>query len=199
MTRYGSGNHYLGHPDLIPVWEELNRHNAVVFVHPTHPVDTNLVNASLPQPMADYPHETARAAIDLITMDTLRKHAKDCKIILSHGGGTLPMLVGRLVGLQPSSGFGSKSPEQIREEVGWFYFDTALCSAPEQLLALQELATPGHILFGSDFPNAPVPAIRHFTDQLDRNKELDQANMAGISGRAGKVLFPRLAIPRPTE
>ncbi|KAM0718974.1 hypothetical protein Q7P37_006046 [Cladosporium fusiforme] len=192
MSRYGPDNHYLGHPDLIPVWEELRRHQAVVFVHPTHAVDKNLVNASLPQPMMDYPHETARAAIDLITSNMLREHAADCKIILSHGGGTLAMLVGRLAGLQPVSPFGNKSAEQIREEVGWFYFDTALCSAPEQLLALQSIAKPGHILFGSDFPNAPVSAIRHFTEQLDRNAELSEVNSDGINGGTGRVLFPRL-------
>lgn len=33
FTRYGNDNHYLGHPDLKPIWEELNRRQAVVFVH----------------------------------------------------------------------------------------------------------------------------------------------------------------------
>lgn len=192
MTRYGSGNHYLGHPDLIPIWDELNLHKAVVFVHPTHAVDTSLVNSSLPQPMLDYPHETARTAMDLITTDRLREHARDCKIILSHGGGTLPMLVGRLAGLQPATTFGNKSAEQIREEVAWFYFDTALCSAPEQLLALQEIAKAGHILFGSDFPNAPVSAIHHFTNQLDRTTYLSPMNSESINGGAARSLFPRL-------
>lgn len=47
-SRYGNDNHYLGHPDLRPLWEELEKHQAVVFVHPTHTVDTNLVNPHLP-------------------------------------------------------------------------------------------------------------------------------------------------------
>ena len=29
---------YLGHAELKPFWEELNAHNAVVFVHLTYPV-----------------------------------------------------------------------------------------------------------------------------------------------------------------
>lgn len=81
FTRYGDDNHYLGHPDFRPIWKELNRRKAVVFIHPTHAVDTNLVNRHLPSPMFDYPHETGRTAMDLILSDTLATVAKDCKIV----------------------------------------------------------------------------------------------------------------------
>ena len=47
-SRYGTDNHYLGHPDLLPLWQELEKHQAVVFIHPTHAVDTNLVAPHLP-------------------------------------------------------------------------------------------------------------------------------------------------------
>ncbi|KNG83317.1 2-amino-3-carboxymuconate-6-semialdehyde decarboxylase [Aspergillus nomiae NRRL 13137] len=74
FTRYGDANYYLGHPDIQPIWEELDRRAAVVFIHPTHAVDTNLINKMLPQPFIDYPHETTRTAVDLITTDT------DCRL-----------------------------------------------------------------------------------------------------------------------
>lgn len=48
FTRYGDANYYLGYPDIRPIWEELDRRASVVFVHPTHPVDTNLANKTLP-------------------------------------------------------------------------------------------------------------------------------------------------------
>jgi hypothetical protein len=112
MTRYGSYNHYLGHADFVPIWQELNARKAVVLVHPTHPVDVNLVNKCLPQPMMDYPHETARTAMDLILSDMFRLHAPDCRIILSHGGGTLPMVVSRVAGLALSTPFINKSADR---------------------------------------------------------------------------------------
>ncbi|KAI4753650.1 amidohydrolase family protein [Aureobasidium sp. EXF-3400] len=64
FTRYGKGNTYLGHPDVQPIWEELNRRACVVFIHPTHPVDTTPVNPRAPQPIINYPHETTRTARD---------------------------------------------------------------------------------------------------------------------------------------
>ena len=152
MTRYGKGNHHLRHPDFRKIWQELNRRKAVVFVHPTHSISTELVSKSLPQPMFDYPHETGRTAIDLITSNMFRDYASDCKIILSHAGGTLPMLVGRTAGLLASSPFGTKSDKEIMEEASWFYFDTALSSSPGQLAALQMLAKPDHFFFWQRFP-----------------------------------------------
>jgi 6-methylsalicylate decarboxylase len=193
MTRYGSANHYLGHPSFAPIWDELNSRSAVVFIHPTHPVDMHLVNASLPQPMFDYPHETGRSAADLIVSNTLRDHAANCRIILSHGGGTLPMLLGRLAGLLPPSGFGDKTEQEIREEAAMFYFDTALTTDRAQLAALTRVARPGHILFGSDFPNAPTQAIEHFAKGLDGNEELSEELKEGIRYRSALKLFQRLA------
>ncbi|KDN68280.1 putative amidohydrolase [Colletotrichum sublineola] len=192
MTRYGSDNHYLGHADFIPIWQELNARKAVVLVHPTHPVDVNLVNKCLPQPMMDYPHETARTAMDLILSDTFRSHARNCRIILSHGGGTLAMVVSRVAGLALLTPFINKSAEKIREEIGWFYYDTAMCSSPEQLAALQVIAKPGHILFGSDFPNCPPEAIKRFTEQLDASEVLASGYRNGLDNSSAKMLFPRL-------
>ena len=94
FTRYGHGNYYLGHEGFKSIWEEVNKRKAVVFVHPAHPVDTNLVHRTLPQPVLDYPHETTRTAMDMITSGTKCAHP-DCKVILSHGGGTVPFLLPR--------------------------------------------------------------------------------------------------------
>ncbi|KAF2171462.1 hypothetical protein M409DRAFT_18579 [Zasmidium cellare ATCC 36951] len=196
LSRYDPDLMYLGHKDFVPVWEELNRREAVVFVHPTHGTDTRLVNPSLPQPMWDYPHETGRTAIDLITSNTLRHHASSCKIILSHAGGTLPMLLGRAAGMQRFTDFGGahkKTREEIYEEAGWFYYDTALSSDPGQLAALQAVAGRDHILFGSDFPNCPEEAIVFFTQQLEGSAVLSEEHREGIDGGAGRKLFPRLA------
>ncbi|KAF1353021.1 amidohydrolase family protein [Lizonia empirigonia] len=168
FTRYGQGNNYLGHESFEPVWAELGRRRTVVFVHPTHPQDTTLINSLLPQPMFDYPHETGRTAMDLITSGRLRQHP-GCKVILSHAGGTLPYLIHRAATMFPFMPHGCKrTREEILDEAKEFYFDTALSSGGPTIKALAEFAKPGHLLFGSDFPNAPEGAILKFTALFDK-------------------------------
>jgi 6-methylsalicylate decarboxylase len=194
MTRYGDDNHYLGHADFTKIWDFLNTRKAVVFIHPTHAVDTNLVNKRLPQPAIDYPHETGRTAVDLISSNMLRDHASACKIILSHAGGTLPYLIDRYAGVMqhaPASFRADKSRDDILREATMFYYDTALSSSHMVLTLLTELLGPEakyHILFGSDFPNAPTPGIEYFTAQLEANTAIDLAQMR----EGGLKLFPRL-------
>lgn len=191
FTRYGSDNHYLGHSDFAPIWAELNRRSAVVFIHPTHPVDTNLVNPYLPQPMFDYPHETGRTAMDLIISNTLRS-SPQCKIILSHAGGTLPNLIYRAAEMLPlmPKAIG-KTTEEILDEARGFYFDTAISSHAGTLTALFLLAKPGHVLFGTDFPNAPTKGIEYFTKQLE-SYDMEPKQREEVYNEAALELFPRL-------
>ncbi|MCJ1267315.1 hypothetical protein MMC22_007200 [Lobaria immixta] len=191
-TRYGSDNHYLGHPDFAWLWEELNRRKAVVFVHPTQPVDTTLVNPDLPPPVFDLPHETGRAAIDLITSGRLRS-SPQCKIILSHAGGTFPGLIYRAAGMLP---YVPKNPvgmttEEIIHEAKEFYFDTSLASNPVSLKALFEFAKPRHVVFGTDFPAGFEQSIEYFTNQWE-SFEIDPEQRKDVNSAAALDLFPRL-------
>ena len=153
FTRYGPGNVYLGHRDVEPVWAELNRRRAVVFIHPTHPVDTNLVNPHLLQPMIDYPHETTRTAMDMILSRTLQKFP-NVTVILSHAGGTLPYIITRLsTPLRRTPDVAANwrvgtSFEDARETYRKFYYDVALSSAPQVLQTLLDTVPHDHILFG---------------------------------------------------
>ena len=193
FTRYGLDNYYLGHPACEPIWIELSRRKAVVLVHPTHPVDTNLIDPALPQPMFDYPHETGRAAINLVLSGILRRHP-GCKVILSHAGGTLPYLIYRVAEMLPHTPMSiGVSTEEIVEEAKGFYFDTALSANPVTLKALFAFAKPGHVLFGSDFPNAPSEAIEGFTRQLEQYVgELGEEGQKAVENKAALALFPRL-------
>ncbi|KAK8119086.1 uncharacterized protein PG998_003712 [Apiospora kogelbergensis] len=202
-TRYGSN--YLGHPDFQSIWDLLNSRGAVVFVHPTHPVDTSLVSPSLPQPMIDYPHETTRTAVDLIISGTMRRYP-DAKVILSHAGGTLPWLAMRPAMMLPylassatnlkDGGPAAKDRMVVSflEDARRFYFDTALSAGPLTLGLLKEFAQADHILFGSDYPYAPAPVIEQMDKLLDEygkngNESFAQSTNVG----AAMKLFPRLS------
>ncbi|KAJ5359811.1 hypothetical protein N7517_009002 [Penicillium concentricum] len=198
-TRY-SGTGYLGHAAFAPLWGELNRRKAVVFIHPTNTASDaqnkpEMVNAKLPQPIIDYPHETCRTAVDLITSGTISKNP-DVKIILSHGGGTLPILATRAANLLYDAGLTDITPEIFLEQARGFYLDLALSGNPgnlELLVGKNGFAKTGHVLYGSDFPYAPretinkyVGMMEDFIAQVGENEE--------ISRSAAVQLFPRFRI-----
>lgn len=195
FTSYGSPTPlYLGNPAFAPIWKALSALKAVVFIHPTHATGSTNISPFLPQPAFDYPHETGRTAIDLITSGRLREEASDCKIILSHGGGTLPVLIDRVAGLMPFAPPGMDSGLSKEEILGLarkFYYDTALSSSTmvlKGLVALLGEEGRGRVLFGSDFPNAPEGSISYFTRQLEESGEVDVREL-----RANALeLFPRL-------
>ncbi|KAJ5385296.1 hypothetical protein N7517_003207 [Penicillium concentricum] len=197
FTRYGSSNTYLGHPDVEPIWVELSRRGCVVFVHPTHAVDTKPVNPKLPQPSIDYPHETTRAAMDMIVNGTRLKYPS-CKVILSHAGGTIPYLISRVTtpmkrapDFAVSHRMGTthdKSMESFRS----FHFDLALSSSPQILDMLLKIVPHDHILYGSDFPYAPITAYPAFLEELE-SYEMSQELRDMINFKNAMKLFPRLA------
>ncbi|ETN41728.1 uncharacterized protein HMPREF1541_03664 [Cyphellophora europaea CBS 101466] len=180
MTRYGSDAHYLGHADFIPIWTELDRRHAVVFIHPTHPVDTTHVNPHLPGPMFDYPHETGRTAMDLLTSGRMPS-IRNCKVILSHAGGTLPYIFMRAAGMLPYTPFttGSSTAELLKE-ARRFYFDTAISCNEFTLGLLMRFAEEGHVLFGTDFPNAPREGIEFFEGEWGKFVGGDEALRRGV-------------------
>lgn len=151
-TRYGEANAYLGHPEIEPIWAELNRRRAVVFVHPTHPVDLNKVNPRMLQPLIDYPFETTRTAVDMITSGTRAKYP-NCTVILSHAGGALPYLISRVV--EPLK----RTPDAIAQSTlgttsmqAWkdfqsFHYDLALSASPQVLRMVLDVIPHDHILY----------------------------------------------------
>ncbi|KIV93261.1 hypothetical protein PV10_04487 [Exophiala mesophila] len=170
FTRYGDGNYYLGNPLFDPIWEELNARKAVVFIHPAAPVDHTLVNRFMLQPLIDYPQETTRTAIDLITVRN-RQRFPDTKVILSHAGGNLPWQFTRFAysrrGVDVSLIADNVTWNQAVSDLRSFYYDLALSSSPEKLDLLLDLIPHDHLLYGSDFPYAPIAGVTNFYQALD--------------------------------
>ena len=152
FTRYDRC--YLGHADIEPIWQELDKRKATVFVHPTYPFDTHMVSPRMPLPLIDFPHETTRAAVDMMTSGTLQKYP-NVKVILSHAGGSLPYLISRmLTPLKKTEELGitgfkaGVTHDQALSTFRSFYYDTALSSSPQVLRTLLDLVPHDHIVFG---------------------------------------------------
>jgi len=190
FTRYGTGDGYLGNEKYVPVWKELNARKAVVFVHPIDNKNAASFNDKLPNAGFDWPHETGRTAMDMILNRRLQQFP-DVKIILSHGGGTLPLLTARSTLItQPEFG-AAMSAEDIFDQAKRFYFDLALSGSAEVLPLVLGFAEKGHVLFGSDYPHATDVLSKRFTKFID-DYEMDEETRREVYHGAAERLFPRL-------
>jgi predicted TIM-barrel fold metal-dependent hydrolase len=179
-----TGGEYLGAPAHEPLFVELNHRRAVVFVHPS----------SLPGPAvpgvppfaADFLLDTTRAAYRLVQSGVMRRHP-ELRIILAHAGGFLPYASHRLMAALLAEG--GRAPGDLLADLRGFWFDTALSGSPAALPSLLAFAKPGHVLFGSDWPYAPAPAVSYFTGQLDAYAALDAAGHAAIDRGNAAGLF----------
>lgn len=146
--------------------------------------------SELPFPLFDWPHETGRTAIDLILHRRLQQF-RDVKIILSHAGGTLVALVARASCIEAPEFGAVMSAEDVHDQARSFYFDLALSGSPEVLPMILGFARPGHVLFGSDFPHAPLPFSNRCT-RLVEGLEMSEEMRKDVCSGAAEKLFPRL-------
>jgi len=185
---------YLGEAAFEPIWSELHRRHAVVFVHPGQPPLPTA--AGVPGPLVDYPFDTTRAAVQLVLNGIVDRYP-GARIILAHAGGFLPYASHRFAELARVFRPAAAKPAEILAAFQRFYFDTALSSGPAALPSLKAFAGSGHMVFGSDFPYAPAGIGASFTAKLDAGNGLTAEEHRAINHGNACTLFPRLA--RRTE
>jgi len=181
---------YLGDPLFDPVFDELNRRNAVVFVHPTHceaPMETNL---RAPPFVVEYVFDTTRAVVNLIFTGTL-KRCPDIRLIIAHGGGTVPFIAQRISMLE-----GHRHAEGVTDVIPTLhalYYELASTTAGYALRSLQELADPTHILWGSDLPFVYGERLQEEVDHWEGYDGFDATERLGVEQLNALQLFPRFA------
>jgi predicted TIM-barrel fold metal-dependent hydrolase len=177
---------YLGDPAYDPLFDELQRRRAVVFVHPSILPGLELL-PGIPPFIADFLLDTTRAAVNLARSGTLER-CGDVSIILSHAGGFVPYAAYRLAFAASGRGDARHGLALLRR----YWFDTALSSTPAALPSLLAFAPPGHITFGSDWPYAPDTAVAAMTAMYE-DHDLTSDVRTSIDHGAARKLFPRFA------
>jgi predicted TIM-barrel fold metal-dependent hydrolase len=183
---------YLGHERFAPIFDELNRRKAVVFVHPTDPAYQQVRMA----PVAEWPFDTARAAIDLMYSGTIAR-CPDVTIILAHAGGALPMVARRVeeMSVVYAAASAPTTMEQTIEQVANFYYDLAISAHDNAMGALRGVTGVEHVLFACDWPFAPDVAVQRNIagfESLDLTPDERYAIERGNAAR----LFPTLTTNR---
>jgi predicted TIM-barrel fold metal-dependent hydrolase len=185
------GDHYLGDARFDPLFAELNRRKAVVFVHPAIPVTSQALKLTLPAAMVEFVFDTTRAVANLIYSGSLERYS-DVSIILSHAGGTVPYVAWRLAQGALIPALKEKAPKGAIAYLKRLYYDTAMSATPYALNSLRALVAPSQIVFGSDYPFLPEAQIRESIAGLDGYRDFDGAARAAMERNNALALFPRL-------
>lgn len=176
---------WLGDSSFDPVYEELNRRSAVVFVHPARAsCCRNLPGQS---GIIEYDIDTARAIDSLLWNGTTAKFP-NLRFIFSHSGGAFPILAARIVDDYPKNR-ADKVPNGVDHEIKKLYFDTAHAGWTPALDSLKDIVSVSQILYGSDAP------IRNY--ELTDNGIVEYAGFSENDWKAinrgnAERLFPRL-------
>lgn len=185
---------YLGDERFDPIYAELDRRRAVVFIHPTSPTCFEHTSLGYPRPMIEFIFDTTRAITNLTVTGTLAKYP-NMRIIVPHAGAALPILADRIASLAAMLPLGGNKPgdidvlgtlQNLHYEVG------AGAPFPRHVSALLDLVDSTQLLFGTDFPFGPVAAMEKACEDLLNTKLLNTQEVQGILHHNALQLFPRL-------
>lgn len=187
-----AGGIYLGDARFDPIFDELNRRHAVIFIHPTSPPCWESIALGYPRPMLEFMFDSTRAVVNLILGGTMER-CPDLKVIVPHAGGTLPFLARRIAALTSMFLDSARAtPAGVTNYLRRFYYDLAGSTGDNALAPLLMLAERSRILYGSDYPFTPEQAVNAHLKEMAESAILKPGDMRAIGGDNALRLFPRL-------
>ncbi len=177
---------YPGDPRFEPVWTELDRRSAYVFLHPASPP----APAALPEHpvwLYEFPFDTTRALVNLIYSGTLER-AGGLRLQVGHLGGTAPFLAHRIASLaarEPERA--AAAPSGALEALSRCWYDTGLSNHATAVNATAAVVPLDRIVFGTDWPYAALPESGDPAPELESLGEqrplVDAANAGALVPR----------------
>jgi 6-methylsalicylate decarboxylase len=185
-----AGDKFLGDRDFEELMAELDKRNAVVFIHPNiHSTSENL-GLAMPGFLTEFLFDTTRAVTNLIYTGTVERYPR-IRWILAHAGGTVPFIAWRLALSNMDPEFLKAAPRGFIAYLKEFYYDTALSTSSFAMAPLLELVGPSRIVFGSDYPFCPALLVAKEVDDLRRLPLFDEKVREAVNDRNATELFPR--------
>jgi predicted TIM-barrel fold metal-dependent hydrolase len=181
------GDKWLGHESYKPVFDELNRRKAVVYIHPLVAACCANISVGAFPAVIEVPHDTTRTVTSLLLSGAFSRW-RDIRWLLSHAGGTVPMMAGRINAFYANSPKRPEfAPDGIEAELRKLYYDTANATFGPNMTALLKFAPVSQVTYGTDYPYFAM-------DQTNNLKQLglSEADMAAIFRGNAMKLVPRL-------
>jgi aminocarboxymuconate-semialdehyde decarboxylase len=169
-----------------PLYEAANDQAAVLYIHPTNPVNVEAMTEYWLMPLVGFLFDTTLAAANLVFSGVVERFPR-VRWALTHLGGAIPYLVERLDrGFHAFDDCRAHISKPPSEYLKHFYYDTVNFNPRAIELAIS-FAGVEHILAGSDYPHqiGSIPKMLESIRTL-RLSETDQA--AILAGNAAKLL-----------
>lgn len=168
----------LSQPELEPVFDALEESGLAAFMHPTRNTLSGELEADewIFNPLTVFPTDTTLQIGRLIFDGFFDRH--DFDLVLSHFGGALPTLVGRLDrGRDQFRSDNGVPPErEVIDYIQEFYYDTILFHPPAMRAAIETVGVD-RVLFGTDYPFGMEKAEQTLQD-------IDELGLSGAERRA---------------
>jgi len=170
-----------------PIYEAANDIGAVLYIHPAHPVNVDMMQEYWLMPLVGFLFDTTLAAASLVFAGVPERFPK-IRWALCHLGGAIPYLAERL-----DRGFHAfrdcraniqREPSTYLKE---FYYDTVNFNQGALKLAI-EFTGADHVLAGSDYPHqiGSIPsmlgAIAALPISDEEREQIRWKNAAGLLG-----------------
>jgi aminocarboxymuconate-semialdehyde decarboxylase len=135
-----------------PLYEAANDLDAVMYIHPNHPISVEAMTEYWLMPLVGFLFDTTLAAASL-TFAGVPERFPRIRWVLCHAGGAIPYLAERLDrGYRAFSECRANINRPPSEYLRQFYFDTVNFDTQSLQLAIS-FAGVDHILAGSDYPH----------------------------------------------
>jgi 6-methylsalicylate decarboxylase len=182
---------YLGDAVLEPVFDELERRQAVVFVHPNPSPDAAAHSLGLPDNVIDFPTDTNRVVAQMHYTGRFAR-TPNVKYIFSHAGGSILYLAARFaiideMGFIPGAEQRGTTADMFRR----MYWDTALAASDPVLRMLRDVAGMTQVLYGTDFPYQRQDLAAR-SKHVVQGAALNDGERVDMLGGNAARLFPRL-------
>lgn len=184
---------YLGDSRLDPVFDELNRRRAVVFLHPALPACVEQTSLGYAPSLIEFVFDTTRAVMHLVLTGTLER-CPGLRLIVPHAGGTIPFLVDRisLLAARFVPGTATRAPAGVEAYLRRLYYELAISTNPHAVASVLQLVGPERLLYGSDWPALDEADVQALIHVLGGNPLLQPGDRARIERHNAMELFPRL-------
>jgi aminocarboxymuconate-semialdehyde decarboxylase len=172
-------------PAFDPFFAELNRRQAVLFIHPTGgALGSQLIEATKLVWPVGAPLEDTVCLLQFMQAN-FPERFPDIKIILPHLGGFAAFLAARLDQLQDH--FLPESAMKPSVQAKYFWFDT-VNGNPAALRCMKETLGADHLLLGTDYPFWRDDAFKLCVDYVGESG-LPGSEVEQILGGAGQKLL----------